>query len=293
MLVEEVVDTTRKLLVLDDLNYASFTAGQDAESTVWAAANQYSLASGATRLTVIRDADKLKRWTHLTTWAANLRTMPGSYLLFVSAEPDFPYVGDGKRGTLKPHVELIKNKGRIVRCAMPNEDDAVAWVRRRCPLLDERTALHLLTRSGGSLSTAANVAAKLALFTNVAVNTATIDLLVEERSGQSFVDALLHDDKRSAVMLAATLDRAERARVIALLDSRLDVLGHLWNTVRAGQGLRDVTGVNPFLARLYLPIAKHYNPQRCAYTRRLLAVVDDAHRRGADEGVMEALVALF
>lgn len=291
--MEEVVDTTRQQLAADDLNYASLTAGLDTEATIWAVANQYPLSTGASRLTVIRDADKLKKWDALTLWAGNLRTMPGSHLLFVSAEPDFPYTGDGKRGTLKPHVELIKNKGRIVRCAMPNEPDAIAWVRRRCPLLDDDTAQYLLTRAGGSLSITVNVAAKLSLFTNVVVTTATIDLLVEERSGLSFVDALLHDDKRAAVTLAPSLDRAERSRVTALLDSRLDLLGQLWNTVRAGQGLRDVTGVNPFLARLYLPVAKHYSPQRCAYSRRLLAVVDDAHRRGADEGVMEALVALF
>jgi len=292
VLVEEVVDTTRKQLAVGDLDYTTLTAGSDAETAIWAAVHQYRITN-QTGLIVVRQAQKLRRWQTLIDWAGKLRAMPGQYLLFVAGEPDFPYVGDAKRGTLKPHVELIKNKGRIVRCAMPNETDAVAWVRRRAPLLDERTATYLLTRAGGSLVTAGNVAAKLALFTNVTVTQATIDLLIDEHPGQSFVDALLHDDKPAAMCIAGGVDRSERGRIIALLDSRLDLLGQLWNTVRAGQGLRDVVGVNPFLARLYLPIAKHYNPQRCAYLRRLLAVVDDAHRSGADEGVMEALVALF
>lgn len=292
VLVEEVVDTTRQLLAVGDLDYTSFTAGSDPETAIWAAVHQYRITNHA-GLIVVRQAHLLRRWQTLIDWARNLRAMPGQHLLFVAGEPDFPYVGDAKRGTLKPHVELIKNKGRIVRCAMPAEPDAVAWLRRRAPLLTDVTAAYVLTRTGGDLTAAGNVAAKLALFDTATVTLSTVDAVVDEQPGRSFVDNLLAGDKRAAVMGIAGLDRTERGRIIGLLDVRIDTLAQLWQSVRAGHSLREVTGVNPYLARLYLPIAKHYNPQRCAYIRRLLAVVDDAHRSGADEGVMEALVALF
>jgi S-adenosylmethionine:diacylglycerol 3-amino-3-carboxypropyl transferase len=67
----------------------------------------------------------------------------------------------------------------------------------------------------------------------------------------------------------------------------------LWQALKVGQTTRNVTGQPVFLVAQYMPAAKHYDPKRCAYSRRVLAVLDDAYRTGARTGVLEALVALW
>lgn len=292
VLVEEVVDTVRAALKPSDLDYHSFAAGSDPDRDIWAAANQHPLQPGANRLVLIRRAEKIASWGSLETWLAGTRHLPTTYLVFVAAEDDFPYrYVDGKRAGLKPHVELIKARGRIVRCAPPNEADAVAWVRRRAPL-DPDMARYLLQRSGGNLSTVAAACAKIALF-NTSPGTGAIDALCAEAPNDTFVDSLLAMRKRDALLAADSLPERDYTKTIALLDTRLDLLASLWRATRAGLSAREVQGHPPFLVRQYMPVAKLYEPRRCEYARRVLAVLDNALRSGARTGVIEALVALW
>jgi DNA polymerase III delta subunit len=257
------------------LNYQSFTAP---DPDIWAAANQYPLSVGATRLIVIRNADTITRWEALTQWMDRTRQLPGVYLLFVADD--------------LPARDLIKApRGSLVKCTMPGEADALAWVRRRAEL-DETTARYLLERVGGDLDAAAGVCAKLALFDGRA-GTATVNALAAEQPGADFADTLLQQNRRQALLSASRLGEPEYGKVIALLDSRLDLLAGLHRAQIAGRTWREITGVNPYLVRRYLPLARHYDPTRCAYRRRVLAVVDDAVRSGARIGVWEALVALW
>ncbi len=293
ILVEEVVDTTRQAVRPSELDYLSFTGGVDPEREIWAAANQFPLDPAAHRLLLIRRAEKVTQWAALEHWLASSRRFPNTYLVFVSGEDDFPYhYTDGKRAGLKPHVELIKTRGRIVRCAMPNDIDLLAWVRRRAPSLDEETADYLLRRCGGDLLSVAAVAGKLAVLSGTP-GRASIDALCQENPSRSFVDHLLAVDKRQALLAAQRLTDRELPKLLATLDSRLDLLGELWRASRAGLSARDVQGQPMFLVRQYLPIARHYDPNRCVYRRRVLAVCDDAARQGVKTGLVEALVALW
>lgn len=293
VLIEEVVDTIRRRVNAADIDYVSLSATSGNESSVWAAANQYPLEPGANRMILIRDAEQLTRWYQLDLWMSRTRQLPGVYLVFVSNEPDLPYIMvGGKRAGLQPHVAAIKApRGHVVRCTVPNETDAVAWVRRRASM-DDDTAQHLLTRSGGDLLAVAAVCAKLSVFDGQAGN-ATIDALCTPRPSTSFSDTLLALDKRGALTAVNSLVEAEFGRVISLLDSRLDLLQSLHRIQAAGQGYRDATGINPYLVRQYMPIARHYDTRQCVYRRRVLAVIDDALRSGARGGVWEALVALW
>lgn len=278
---------------MSDLDYQSFHAGETHERDIWAEAFQYPLIPGSNRLIVIRDAEKLTHWDRLQTWLTHTRQLPGVYLVFVSNETDLPYLmAGGKRAGLKPHVAMIKApRGSLVRCSMPAEDDAVAWVQRRSQL-PESLARYLLVRTGGSLADAAAVCAKISLFDGQ-IGKTTIDVLARLRPSQSFADTLLRLEKPLALLAAADIEQSETGKVIGLLDSRLDLLQALHRIQVAGQSLRDATGVNPYLARQYIGIARHYDPSRCVYRRRVLAVVDDAFRNGARDGVWEALVALW
>jgi DNA polymerase III delta subunit len=293
VLVEEVVDTVRRTLAPSAGNLLSLRASASTEAQVWAATAQYPLDTATPRLVIIRDAEKLTRWDRLTQWLGRTRQLPGVYLLFVSNENDLPYErAEGKKAGLKAHVAAIRApRGSLVKCSMPNEADALAWVRRRAPMNDA-TAAHLLHRAGGDLGEVAAVCAKLSLFDGHA-STATIDALCRQRPADSFTDSLLALDKTSALLAVADLNKHDSAMLIGLLDSRLDLLQTLHHIHNAGQPLWEISGVNRYLARQYLPIARHYEPARCVYRRRVLAVVDDAFRNGARDAVWEALVALW
>lgn len=288
MLVEEVVDTTRRALDVTAMNYVVLYADETPERDIWAEASQFPLIPGANRLILVRHAQKLKDWGQLARWLSGTRQLPRVYLVFVSDEHDTHTPGSR---TLLPHLELFKApRGSLVRCTQPAEDEAVAWVRRRARL-DHDTAKHLLTRTGGDLSACAHVCSKLSLFDGRA-GTSTIDLLVAETPAADFSDLLIAGDRRRALLCIPDLPH-EHNKLIALLDSRLDLLQTLHRVQIAGRSWRDATGVNPYLARNYLPHARNYDPKSCAYRRRVLAVIDDALRSGARVGVFEALVALW
>lgn len=292
VLVEEVVDATRTALQASDLDYVSVTAAAVPDREVWAAANQYPMTPGANRLILVRDAEKIKNWEPLSKWIAEGRRLPTVHLLFVGREADFPHVVQrGKKVGFQPHIEAIRGRGRLVRCSTPNEADCVAWVKRRSSL-DDRTALYLLQRAGGNLATVASVCAKVSLF-NRRVGPQIIDRLCSEVPADSFVDALLMLKKRQAVMAIEGMSESEYFGVIGLLDFRLDLMASLWRMVRAGQTARDAQGMPQFLVRQFLPFAKHYDPKRCAYARRVLAIIDQSLQGGARKGVLESLVALW
>lgn len=292
VLIEEVIDLIRRKLALSAVDYVSLSYAPGFDATVWAEAHQYPLTPGATRLIVVRDAERLTDRGQLENWLARNRQLPGVYLLFVSGEPDLPHTLSGGKKVLTGCAKHIKApRGHLVRCAMPGEADAIAWIRRRADL-DEASARHLLTRAGGNLATAAAVAAKLSLFAGRA-STSTIDLLCLERPVDDFTDILLALDKRRALLRIPDIDEAERLKLVALLDTRLDLLVKLHRHQLAGHTTREITGISPFLVRQYMPIARHYDPARCVHRRRALAIVDDALRGGARVGVMETLVGLW
>lgn len=293
VLVEEVVTTIRQILAPSPMDYLPIHVTDVDERDVWFEASQYPLTPGAVRMILIRDAEQLTQWNQLDNWLTWTRRLPNIYLIFVSNEPDLPYeTVEGKRAGLKPHAVAIRApRGRLVRCVMPNEADALAWVRRRANL-DDDTARYLLTRTGGDLALAASVCAKVSLF-NGAAGYRTVDALCHERPSASFVDCLLALEKKQALLRVPDLIDNEVNKVIGLLDSRLDLLQLLYRAQAAGQHLREISGVNPYLARQYIAIARHYEHSRCAYRRRVLAVVDDALRSGIRDGVWEALVALW
>lgn len=288
VLVEEVVTTTRAKLNPSDLDYVSLSYGPAFEREVWSAASQFPLTPGANRMILIRDADKLTRWGQLELWLKHTRALPGVYLVFVSEK--FEQLGT-KKGVPAHLASIRAPRGFIVRACSLSEQDAVAWVQARSNL-DTALAKYLLTRTSGNLADTAAVCAKLALFDQGA-GSATINALVAESPSDDFTDTLIAGDKRKALLNLPDLNHTDRIRAIALLDSRLDLLERLNHMKIAGHSWREAAGISPFLLRQYMPYAKSYDPDTCTHRRQVLAVLDDVVRRGIDDGIMEALVALW
>ncbi len=286
------MDTTRRLLTVSDLDYVSLRHGPGFERDVWAAANQYPLNPGGNRMILVRDAEKITRHDQLVAWLGRTRQLPGVHLVFVSNDHHPPHVGTRKNKLTEWAKLLRAPRGSLVKCSALSGQVAVDWTRRRAPGLDDDTAQYLLTRTGGDLNDTASVCDKLTLFTG-AVGTATIDQLCEERPSLDLADHLLAGDKRLALMCVPDLSEQDMHALPALLESRLDLLASLHRLQIAGHGWRDASGINPYLARQYLPLARNYDPRRCTRARRVLAVAEDAVRSGARIGVFEGLIALW
>jgi hypothetical protein len=291
VLIEEIVDHTRTLVAAGELDTVSLTGGTVPDVDVWAATHQYPLDPTAARFVLVRDAAKIKLWDPLRTWLAENRRLPGTHLLFVAGTTDLP-AGTGPVATALEAIKAKRTLGLIVKATQPSPDDLHAWLKRRAPALSDYVAAHLLARIGGNLMAAAHVAAKLALF-DVTVSTATIDALVEELPADSFADCLLAGDKRQALRQAESMGDDDVLRALGLLDLRLDLLVAVHRGLRHGRRPHEITGVNPYLARRYGDLAKHYEPRRAANLRTVLAVVDTALRSGARIGLLETLVALW
>ncbi len=292
VLIEEIVSTTVRMLTVSELDLLSFRAGSVADREIWAAAGQYPLTDACDRLVIVREAQRMKRWEPLTEWLSQRQRLPRNYLLFIADGDDFDTVTVDGRKVIAPHIEQVRaSRGRLVRCGLPNEGDAVAWLRSRAPM-SEATARYVLKRVGHDLRLAADVAGKVKLFGGNP-GESTIDALCQVEPADSFADALVGLDREDALRALPGLADADRVRVLRLLESRLDILSLLWKANRARTPVREITDVPAFLLHKLMPVARHYPPEKCVKARSLLAATEVAHRGGARTGVFESLIALW
>lgn len=293
VLVEEVIEETKRILDISEFDYVSLSADSDPEVAIWDAAYQYSLDPDAFRFVLVRAADKISRWEPLKSWFADSRHLVNTYLMFVSDEADYPTVSDTK-GELLAHVELIRNKGKAVRCSMPNEHELTEWVKRNSTFGDSTTKF-LLQRTGSDLAAVANICKRSMMFKNDPGNV-IVKQLVEEASLQSFADALIFNNKKSALLEIQKTPVSEYSKIIGQLYSRLDMLYVLhkaapnFNTIKE---MSAATGVKIFLIQRYLSAAKTYDRNKVIKCRNLLTIVDDAVQRNATDNALELLVTMW
>lgn len=293
ILVEEVIDSTKEFLKISEFDYFSMSGESNSLKEIWDAAYQYSLDPEANRLVLIREADKVSDWSPLKKWFASSRHLISTYLMFVSDEPDYPTIPDTK-GELQEHVDLIRTKGKAVKCSALKQSELESWIIRNSKLgLD--TARFLADRAGSDMHSVANVCRKSMLFKSDP-GKQVVSQMVQQYSNQSFADALIFLDKKMALTELERVPEAEYSKIIGQLYSRLDTLNTLhravpnFNTIKE---LCEATGVKFFLAQKYSHIAKKYDKVKLQGCRNALTVVDDAVQRNATTGAMELLVALW
>jgi len=294
VLVEEVISETRKFLNVSEFDYFSFSGETDSLLAIWDSAYQYALEPDANRFILVRDAEFITEWGSLTRWFVDSKNLVGTYLMFVSNDADYPYVPDTKKPELAAHVELIRSKGKTVKCSLPNDEELIAWVKRNSNFSD-MTAKFLIERAGSDLPTVMNVCKKSLMFRGDPGPQVTAQL-TQEFAKQSFSDCLIFNNKKSALLELNALPESEYARVVGQLYSRLDVLHTLWKAVpnfNTSRELAEATGIKLFLVHKYGAIAKNYDPTRLTKCRNVLTVVDDAIQRHATAGAMELLVGLW
>ena len=265
-----------------------YFAGNDIERDIWAAAGVIAPV-GQERLVVVHDAQKLRRPGELVPLVKAGREAAGSFLLFVSAENDFPRDSGG----LVPQLAAIRDArhGQLIRCTAPKDDDLLDWVSRQWPGLGRNDAHRLLERAGGDLSIVRDAGARARACG--LLDEKYIPVLCEPPPGGEFAELLIAGDRAGALAAARTATVAPGA-AIGLLDSRLGALAAIREGQRRQLEDRDIAGklgVPRFLIGKYRVVAQQYGPDRVRRCRELLATADAAWRTGASAGVAEVLAA--
>ncbi len=294
ILVEEVIEETKKILNVSEFDYLPLSAESDPEMAIWDSAYQYSLDPEGSRLTLVRQADFIKDWSPLEKWLQDSKNLSSNYLLFVSDEADYPTNSDLKNPEILPHIEMIRRRGKAVRCSMPSQAEVIAWIKRNSTFSDY-SANFLFDRCGSDLAAVANVCKKSKLF-KADPGSQVISQLSDEYASQSFADSLIFLNKKQALLELPNIPITDYSRVVGQLYSRLDTLyalhkaGPNFNTTRE---LAEATSIKLFLVTKYLQAAKSYDVTKVTNCRNTLTVIDDALQRNATDGAMELLVSLW
>lgn len=294
ILVEEVIYETKKLLNVSEFDYVPLSAESDSETAVWDAAYHYSLDPDGSRLILVRQADFIKDWSPLQKWLLDAKSLSSTHLMFVSDLSDYPLTADVKNPEVQPHIQLIRKKGKAIRCSMPSQADIISWIKRNSTLSDY-SANFLFDRCGSDLSAVANVCKKSLLF-KTDPGLQVISELSNEYASQTFSDCLIFQDKKAAFLELANLPESEYSKVVGLLYSRIDTLYALHRAgpnFNSSRELSEATGIKIFLINKYLQASKSYDKTKVTNCRNILTVADDALQRNVTQGVLELLVSLW
>ena len=135
-----------------------------------------------------------------------------------------------------------------------------------------------------------------ALFPDGVLNVAAIEALAPRRVEEDVVWSLLGLNKRQAIAAIAEGGGAPTGRIIGALATHVETLSRLNALLANTTGVREVArrlGAREQYVRTLMPYARLY-PRREAVRRTLLLNrLDRAFQRGAGEGVLEALIALW
>ncbi len=291
-LIELVIDDIKEILQVPTTDFVAVDASQD--DSMWESASQYPLDPNANRLVLVRNAECVRNWDILSDWLAQSRANPKNFLVFVSSQDDAPSIfAKGKRVSYESHIELIRSKGKLVRCSVPNDEDLVKWSQSYG--LSKASAEFLVERTSGDTASMLDILRKVHVW-NGSPSPKALSLLCDEQALDSFVDYLVLRDKSSAILSLSSMSEEERGRIITRLDKRLDMLMDIGTLVRRRMYAGDIaatTGIKVYLVKRFMPVVKDYDNNKIRYCRQLLTMIDGAVRDGVKTGAWETLVTLW
>lgn len=302
VLVEDVVSTLRRAVDPQVWNYVPISVGEDSERDIWAEVFTLPTGLNQSRLVVIRGAERLKQPERLGLFLKRAGAHPDVYVIAVSGESSVPRVEPdedqrkrGAKGDVAPHVAALAGKGTVVECRPFTGDTAavaVDWVKSKTGMR-EAVAGHLLNRADGNMRLVRDTCVKLAVMGGEATISAINDLL-SEQPRDTFVDALVAMDKKSALAALERLQPDDYSRVLGLLDSQLDLAGMVHDMQaerRPPYEIMRQAGNKSFLVKELMSVSRHYDVKRRVSIRKTMVLADEALRSGARIGVMESVVA--
>lgn len=291
-LAELVLDDIKNILQVPVTDYVSVDASQS--DNIWNLASQYPLDPNANRLVVVRNAERINSWLDLSDWLAVSRSNPKNFLVFCSSASDAPAIfAKGKRVSYMDHIELIRAKGKFIKCSQPNNEDLTKWCNSFG--LSDESAEFLIQRTSGDTSAMLSVLKKVKIW-NGSPNSRALALLCQEQALDSLADYIILGEKKAAFTALQSLDHSEYAKVISRLDSRLDYMTDIYrcNLRRMYDvDIASTTGIKIFLVKKFKNVAKEYDPKKVKFRRQLITMIDGAIRDGVKVGIWETLITLW
>jgi DNA polymerase III delta subunit len=284
VLVEEVLDDIRARVDPRDDQYVQLS-GDQKPADLWSALSQYPIDTKHTKLVVVRDAHKIKKWQGFISWAES-REMPRTYVVFVG--------DDAEVDTKQPYFERLQRSGRIVRCTTTDEEAVIAYMRSRVEI-DRSTAKFLYERVGFDFDEARNVILKLQAIGRPA-DLKLVMWLAPASAVSDFVVELMARRKASAVDAIPRVPEEMYSQIVGALDWRLDAASRLWRVTQRRRSMQEIlseTGLKPHWVKELSAIAKYYDKKQVVRSTKALAFVDDQLLRGERQGILETLVLLW
>lgn len=303
VLTEYVVAHVTSRVAPETWNAEYFAGGADSDSEIWGALNAHPIGSSP-RLVTIRHAELIQDWVPFVKWVKERGRNPRTYVVLVSSEERIPKTEvtlqqrrAGEKPQPVPHIAVIGTKGHVVECrpfTTATSMKALEWVRSLAPMNDP-VARHLLIRANWDLRLVRDACVKLSVFPGD-VTVPIVNALLEEQPRDSFSDALLALDRKTALRAAQSIPPEDLGVTIGLLESKLGKAGLIHDMQvdhASSSDMAKALGAQAFLLNDLLVVARHYDSRRCLSIRKVLALADSAQRAGQVDGVLEAIVALW
>lgn len=305
VLVEYVVEQSRRALRPEPWNYLAFSFGDGSERAIWEQVDQLPIGRGP-RLVVLRQAERMTWTDRLVQLVEERARSRGVHLLFVSDDATVPMVdvpGEERQQIPAPHIRALDGKwGKVVVCApfaqsLPGQGAAKAWVRDQVEM-PEPTAGYLLNRAAGDLRVARDACLKLAAI-GAEPTPRLIDRLIPQAPRDTYAGALLEFDRETALLALPAIERSQSSfrYVLGRIDSEVAVYGQVYDLLNAnGQDYGRTfaaMGTRGFLLKDHHAFAKHYSPKRRFVMRERLMLADQAVRANHFDGVLEFLLATW
>lgn len=289
-----VVARLKEVAAVAPYNTLTLSAAETPESEIWAHLNQHPLDSDQKRLIVVHEAQRLVGLNRLVSWVKDNQTVRSrnAVAIFVSSDPDLEHE---ERDALAASSSAL-----IVKCSLPKDEKdrlkrateiVCAWGN-----IDSTVAGVLVKRVNYDMHEALAFMQKANLFPNARISVAAVEALTPRRVEEDVVWSLIGLNKRKAVEAVEEAAHTEAGFVLGSLAAHIEALGRLNAVLSSTTSVRDMARkieAREGYVRTLLPYAKFYSRKETVRRTVLLNRMDDAYHRGAKEGVLEALIALW
>lgn len=304
VLIEQVLQHITRYLAPSPWNTTRIDARESSIRQIRAELYQHPMGVGE-RLIVVRHADAIEDWSFLIEWLPKRNLNPKTYVVFISDESGIPKIDptpEERRAGAKPtppeHLDLIQKRGAVIECrpfTSATAKYAPAWVQSMMPMR-EPVARHLMERASFQVRLVRDTCIKLRAAGVTEVTVTHINQLLSEQPRDTFQDALLARDHKTAFLALRTIPEDEYGKLIGLLDSQLDLTGLVHDMMVEHSKPGDIAraaGKQAWLVPEIMPVAKHYNSKRRLEIRKVLALVDTAWRAGHRKGLLDVITAFW
>lgn len=289
-----VVARLKEIADVAPFNTLTLSAAETPESEIWAYLNQHPLDSDQKRLIVVHEAQRLEHLDRLVAWVKDNQTVRSrnAVAVFVSTDPDLEHE---ERANL-----MSSSSALLVRCSLPKDEQdrlkrasevVCAWGH-----IDPTTAAVLVKRVNFDMAEARAFMQKASLFPTARITPAAVEALTPRRVEQDVVWSLLGLNKRKAVEAVSEGTDAQAGWIIGSLAAHIETLGRMNALLPTTTSVKDMArkiGAREQYVRSLFPYAKFYPRKEMVRRTVLLNRMDHAYMRGAKDGVLESLIALW